>query len=298
MLLEQANAVNCSYRTCSSKDIFPKAKKPKLAPKDPSILAAFYEECQKRNIKNSLIIKYNTEMPRDQSMNMFDLILTFVEKKVTHDFTNFKTFLHETIDGNDIKSINEKTEGQNDCKFWHNIRQARLTASKLHEAAHCQTDGSLVQQILGGYKVPETKQIQRGRKLEAEVLKVVEDKLCTNIKKSGFVLINGLLGASPDGVAEAFVVEVKCPTTKKAVSTYIKDGKIQNKFKTQIQCQMLACGKKKALFCVADPCFEVTRNVNLVWETFDGCYINNLVKHAEQFWETYIFPKLIKSALN
>lgn len=234
-------------------------------------------------------------MPRDLSMNIFDLVLTFVEKNVTHDFSHFKSFLLEIIDSTVIKAINEKTEGQCNCKYWHNICQGRLTASKLYDAARCQTDGSLVQQILGGYKIPETRQILRGRKLETSVLKELENKLGMKILKSGFVLINGVLGASPDGVCDDFVVEIKCPATEKAMHTYIKDGKPQNKFKTQIQCQMLACGKGKGLFCVADPQFETTKKNHMVWETFDASYINNIIPLAEHFWETYIFPKLISA---
>lgn len=279
-----------------AKDIFNKAKKPKLAVKDPNVLASFYEECKKREITNSLIIKYSNET-RGLSMNIFDLMLNFAEKDITHDFNNFQTFLGEIVDENIINDINTKTEGQSNSKYWHTIRQGRLTASKLHEAAHCQTDGSLVEQILGGYKIPETKQIQRGRTLEDSVLQEIVNKLGVNIRKSGFVLINGIVGASPDGVADDFVVEIKCPATQKAVRTYLKDGKIQNKFKAQVQCQMLACGKKKALFCVADPHFEVSKNIEIVWETYDACYINNIITLAERFWETYVFPKILKSTM-
>jgi hypothetical protein len=91
--------------------------------------------------------------------------------------------------------------------------------------------------------------------------------------------------ASPDGVAKAFVVEVKCPMTKKAVSTYIKDGKVQNKFKTQYNAKCLHVVRKRLCFVLlTHPRFEVTRNVNLVCRTV----LANL----------YIFTKLIKSALN
>ncbi|KAF9799189.1 hypothetical protein SFRURICE_006449 [Spodoptera frugiperda] len=108
--------------------------------------------------------------------------------------------------------------------YWHTVRQGRLTASKLYEAAQCKTDGSLVEQLLGGYKVPETKAILRGRKLESRVLQVVQEKLGIHVQKSGFVLINGILGASPDGI-------------------------VQNKYKAQIMCQMLACKKSRGFFC-------------------------------------------------
>ncbi|XP_063366313.1 uncharacterized protein LOC134654772 [Cydia amplana] len=95
----------------SSKDIFPRAKKLKLDPKDPSILAEFYEECDKRQIKNSLIVKHNPER-RELNMNIFDLTLTLVEKNLTYDYSSFKDFLDEVVDSHVIKTINEKTEGQ------------------------------------------------------------------------------------------------------------------------------------------------------------------------------------------
>ncbi|KAI8432624.1 hypothetical protein MSG28_013610 [Choristoneura fumiferana] len=44
-------------------------------------------------------------------------------------------------------------------------RQGRVTASKVYEVGHCSTpDGSLVEQILGGYKMYDTKAMKRGKK--------------------------------------------------------------------------------------------------------------------------------------
>lgn len=101
------------------------------------------------------------------------------------------------------------------------MRQGRLTASKLHEAPHRKTDGALVQQILGVYKVPETttKAIQRGKISENRVIQVIKEKLNITFEKLGLMLINGSLGASPDGVGEDLVVEVKCPASEKAVQS-------------------------------------------------------------------------------
>lgn len=149
-----------------------------------------------------------------------------------------------------------------------------MTASKLYEAAQCKTDGSLVEQILGGYKVPETKAILRGRKFESRVLQVVQEKLGIHVQKSGFVLINVILRASPDDIGENFVFEIKCPASEKAVKTYIKNNIVQNKYKAQIMCQMLACKKSRGFFCVADPLFETTQNNHVVCIDFDEVYIN------------------------
>ncbi|KAJ8913990.1 hypothetical protein NQ315_008982 [Exocentrus adspersus] len=70
-----------------------------------------------------------------------------------------------------------------------------------------------------------------------------------------------IFGASPDAIIDNFVVEIKCPTKEKTVTNYIKSNQIVNKYKAQIHLQMLATEKKKGLFCVADPNFEVIGNL-------------------------------------
>lgn len=263
--------------------------------KDSAVLSEFQEECHRRNLTNSLILKFSQSY-KTNSKNIFDIMLSFVQDETVHDFSNFTKYLKKVFDDNIIQDINLKTIEQAESKYWHNIRQGRLTASKLYEAAHCSTDGALVEQILGGYKVPETKAIQRGKKLESRVLQVIEQKLNLKIERSGFILINGIMGASPDGVGKDFVVEVKCPASEKAVKTYIKNDMVMEKFKSQIMCQMMACKKNKGLFCVADHLFETTKNIHVVWVDYDEAYLRNIIKQAEIFWGTFIFPKILESA--
>lgn len=54
--------------------------------------------------------------------------------------------------------------------------------------------------------------MERGRGLEQEVLKVLEENLQTTLHRSGLLLNPNFLviDASPHAVAEDFVVEVKC----------------------------------------------------------------------------------------
>lgn len=59
---------------------------------------------------------------------------------------------------------------------------------------------------------------------------------------------------------------------------------------------MMACKKNKGLFCVADPLFETTKNIHVVWVDYDEVYIRDIIKKAEVFWSTFIFPKLLESA--
>lgn len=63
----------------------------------------------------------------------------------------------------------------------------------------------------------------RGRKLE-EVLKGVEKKLNVKFKRVGLQLKPRypIFGASPDGITEDYVVEIKCPQSEKNICNYLK----------------------------------------------------------------------------
>ena len=62
------------------------------------------------------------------------------------------------------------------------------------------------------------------------------------MRDSGLLLIQEypVLGATPDGLADEHVLDVKWPSTDKAFQTYVKDG-VLKKFWEQIQFQMFFC---------------------------------------------------------
>jgi hypothetical protein len=288
---------NAKMEHLASKDMFPKAKRPRIAPKDPSILEDFLGECKKRGLEDSLIVNMCKQNP--VSYNLYDIMLQFIEKvpeESNHTSTKFIEYAKSLITKEVVAEIENKTLKQSDNKYWHYIRQGRITASILHQAAHCQTDGTLVQQILGGYKMPETAAIKRGKNLEKLVIKEIEKSINSEIDTCGFALINSIIGASPDGVSDDFVIEVKCPMSVKTFTSYVKNNEVQNRYKAQINCQMLACGMTRGLFCVADPGFETNKEVHIYHIDYDETYLNKLMKEATNFWTKFIFPKLLESA--
>ncbi|XP_042910589.2 uncharacterized protein [Parasteatoda tepidariorum] len=102
--------------------------------------------------------------------------------------------------------------------LWFELRHARITASKIHEASHCNIlDGSLQESILGARKIKDTKAMARGRVLESSVRKVVEKERNLKFKKCGIKLSPKfpVLGASADGVSEGYVLEIKCSYSEK-----------------------------------------------------------------------------------
>lgn len=91
------------------------------------------------------------------------------------------------------------------------------------------------------------------------------------------------------------MVEIKCPSTTKTVTNYIKDGVISNKCKAQIQLHMHMFEKRRGIFCVADPSFEVNNTITFQYIDYDEEFIVNIMTAAEEFWKNHIFPMLFNS---
>ncbi|KAJ8677816.1 hypothetical protein QAD02_013603 [Eretmocerus hayati] len=177
------------------------------------------------------------------------------------------------------------------------MRFGRVTASTIHEASHCKTaEGALVCKIIGAAKAYDNVFMKRGRALEKFVLRILASKLKLEIKKCGIILIPELvvIGASADGLGDDFVVEIKCPSSKKTTSYYIKGGEICEKFKAQIDLQMFAAKKKRGLFCAADPNFEENGEFKYLWIEYDENYTRALIKRARAFWLEKILPVISK----
>ncbi|XP_011859043.1 PREDICTED: uncharacterized protein LOC105556559 [Vollenhovia emeryi] len=159
------------------------------------------------------------------------------------------------------------TQNQSDCPLWYELRYRRIIAFKLYEAAHCTTNnGSFVKQVIGASKVHETTAMLRGKNLE-KVLVEVERKLNIRIKGAGLYLLPNypVLGASPDGITNEYIVEIKCPLNEKTLEKFLSKDKIINpKYIPQMHLQMLATGKEKGLFCVADLAFEKSKSAHAV----------------------------------
>lgn len=197
----------------------------------------------------------------------------------------------------DLCRVAEKlTKTQSDTQIWHELRYGRVTASKIYEAAHCKTlNGTLIQQIIGASKIFDSQAMQRGKKLEKDVLIEVAKITGLPFKDCGLVLLPSfpILGASPDAIRDYFIVEVKCPSSSKTFDQFLPHGKINKKCKAQINMQMFATGKKRGLFCIADPKFEDSRQVTVVWEDYDKHFMKSIIEHAVAFWKDYIFSTMI-----
>ena len=195
-----------------------------------------------------------------------------------------------------VHFANKLTVEQADTNIWHELRIGRITASRLHETTRCtMKKGSLVDKFLGK-KSGWSFAMMRGTILEEFVFEEVKKEF-PSLSRSGLIMnqnIHPFFAASPDGIHEDFVLEIKCPNTKNTFETYIDVNKLSKKYFAQIQLQMLISERKKALLAVASLDFETTREFKKVWITLDEDYMFEMIDQAEEFYEKAIFPALKK----
>ncbi|KAG5675361.1 hypothetical protein PVAND_005270 [Polypedilum vanderplanki] len=198
-----------------------------------------------------------------------------------------------------IKLANKMTIEQADTDLWHQLRMGRVTASRLYETTRCTVkNGSLVDKFLGK-KSGWSFMMMRGTVLEEFVFKEVQKEYPT-LERCGLMMNHDkhpFFAASPDGLHEDFVLEIKCPGTANTFAQYTDLDKLNRKYFAQIQLQMFVTGKKKALLAVAALDFESTRNITKLWIDYDEEYVTEMISNASEFYKDAIFPALKRKFL-
>ncbi|KAI5722091.1 hypothetical protein M8J76_003597 [Diaphorina citri] len=218
--------------------------------------------------------------------------------RVVHICDNFEIFINKlktlSTDGA-ITHIEKVTKGQASNPKWHLLHYGRVTASKFYNVARCQTeDGSLLKSVLGE-KIKSTAAMERGCELEESVFDMLKPKFPT-LKKSGIHLNEKypLFGASPDGITDEAVFEIKYPSSKKTEGNYLRNGKIGNQYLLQLQLQMGMSRRSKGYFVVADPSFERNQTFTLVEVLFCQSLFEDYEAKALRYYKKCIFPHLLK----
>lgn len=237
----------------------------------------------------------NSESNKNYSLHK--LMLDFVETGGT-SAEDFVLFAKSQMSADECIRLSDITKDQADSKLWEELRYCRITASKIHEVAHCKTvDGSLVERIIGVGKCINTDAIERGKALEKDVVTKVEVELGIKLNECGLILNPEypILGASPDAVGPDFVVEIKCPISEKTKQQYLTATGVTKKHLAQIQLQMFMRKVKRGYFCVAEPDYEMSNAVTIIPVQYDEKFTTNLMEKSMSFWKNAIFPKLYKS---
>ncbi|KAJ2951893.1 hypothetical protein O0L34_g4143 [Tuta absoluta] len=249
------------------------------------------------NVECSLA-QYVTEKQEVQKISMHYLICTFKQSAADRNVENFIKFCRTEMTDSRCLLVKNATKDQDKSNnMWFEMRYGRITASKMHEASQCKTkDGALVETIFGALKFKDTAAIKGEKILENDVIKVVSEMKKLKIEQSGLYLNNDwpMLVASPNGLTNDCVIEIKCPYTDKTMRTYYDNGQLGKKYYAQIQAQMHMSARQKGLFCVANVDFESSKIVNIYEVQYDKDFCKTLFAKCELFWKNNVYDKLVE----
>jgi putative phage-type endonuclease len=227
---------------------------------------------------------------------------------------NFKEFVSRAVNTVDPKILLETkvaTKAQSKSAVWKLLRYGRITASTLATVAGCGkecTAESLVNKLFCSEKLKTTPAMARGLAIED----LVRSQFCKDTKRKvqeGHFLMHKeypLFGASPDGIGNDFILEIKSPKENRSVRNYLKvDGTPTKKVMLQILLQLKLCGKKKAFLLIPDENFEQNLKYQSVQVNFDDdscdpeqlelqALFNSSVRKAEDFFKKYMYYKMIE----
>lgn len=290
--------VASNVRSLKAKDMRT-PKVPKDLPDNTAFLKTILDEMQKRKF-DSQISRHYINQDSTKVLSLHNMILEFCSSSDNSDVQSFLRFASDIMTEERCIQARKGTQNQSESKLWNELRYGRITASRLYEMAHCKTkNGSLVEQVIGNLNIRDTKAMERGRRLEKDVITLMKEILKTDIEDCGLLLDSRfpVIGTSPDGVGNDFVVEIKCPMTPKAESRYITGNyQVASKFLAQIQLQMFLKNVKKGYFCVATHDFETSHAIKLICVKYDEDFLLDLIEKAMVFWQENIYLLIFQSA--
>jgi putative phage-type endonuclease len=179
---------------------------------------------------------------------------------------------------------------------WFAARLGKVTASRVADviaktktgygASRANYMADLVVERLTGQKASSftNAAMERGKEQEPNAKAAYAAKTGILVEDVGFIdhPTVAMSGASPDGLAEDGLVEIKCPNTATHLE-YIFDGKPPQKYITQMQWQMACAGKPWCDFVSYDPRLPERLQLLVVRVPRDDDYIKMLEQEVTAF---------------
>jgi len=157
--------VGANIRSMKAKDLRQSKQIPVL-PNSSGFLQTVLQEMEKRNFDCQLS-RHFICVKSHRELSMHSLMLKFYNTSTCKDSDNFLNFAKYEMDVKSCKEVAKNTINQSESTLWKELRYGRITASRIYEISHCKTpQGSLVEQIIGAFKIRDTNAMERGRRLE------------------------------------------------------------------------------------------------------------------------------------
>ncbi|XP_005177079.1 uncharacterized protein LOC101890694 [Musca domestica] len=184
--------------------------------------------------------------------------------------------------------------------LWLETQYMRLRCSLIHRIAS-RKDTIEDEQILEAlfcknrdFNVEDKQQMKQHKRFILKQTEKLENK---TYHECGLLISESYpyICASPDGITDDHIVEIKAPKTDEEFEKYLEGREtIAPKYMAQIQIQMYTANVTKALYCVLSPTFDTNGALHYVWVQADMEFVASLLSAAEDFWKEVVFPRLAK----
>ncbi|XP_067631158.1 uncharacterized protein [Eurosta solidaginis] len=203
-----------------------------------------------------------------------------------------------------FERLNEVSKSSYKTPLWLEAQYMRLRCSLIHRIASrkdSMEDEHILEMLFckeREYNIEERQQLKQHKRFILKQTEKLENK---TYHECGLLLSESYpyICASPDGITDDHIVEIKAPKTDDEFEKYLEGREtIAPKYMAQIQIQMYMANVTKALYCVLSPTFDVNGALHYVWVQADMEFVASLLGAAEDFWKDVVFPRLAKIYLS
>ncbi|XP_037944732.1 uncharacterized protein LOC119685450 [Teleopsis dalmanni] len=216
------------------------------------------------------------------------------------DVTSFLVHMEEVAKKGLFERLNEATRTSYKSHLWLESQYMRLRCSLIHRIVTRKSsadDDRIMEMLFCKDRETNCEERQQLKQHKRFILKQTEKLENKTYEDCGLILSENYpyISASPDGITDDHIVEIKAPKTEEEFEKYLeKRETIAPKYMAQIQIQMYMANVTKALYCVLSPTFDTTGALHYVWVQADMEFVAGLLGAVEDFWKDVVFPRLVK----
>ena len=195
------------------------------------------------------------------------------------------------MDANDYRNIKQGTDA------WQSARCGKVTASNLHKVLAKTKTGygadrghymtQLVLERITGNRADgyTSAAIQWGIEQEQFARAAYEAYRGVLVEEVGFIPhpTIAMAGASPDGLVEGGMVEIKCPESKTFLEVILSNNPVESKYFAQMQWQMRCADRPWCDYVVFDPRFPPKAQLFIARVNRDDRWIEEAETEVKKF---------------
>lgn len=200
----------------------------------------------------------------------------------------------------DKNSIERETVLQAESALWLELRRCLLTASNFAKVCKRRSNISsapLVKAMLYSYSLDNVPAIHHGKSNEIVALEQLAKQENVQIKKCGLHIdkTHYFLGATPDGVYDGGIIEIKCPKTAYGMTSEeaISRKKLQM---WKMEGNNIVLNKKCDWYFQVQGQLHITQATKCMFAVWTGSEYElrvELIQRDDQFWVVSMEQKLI-----